>query len=207
MGLAAQDSPRHDQAGSQAAAAAGRGRRNFGRWRQARQIRARGRWQDGGRGRGRGQARPKSRQGGRKRPLGRLRLATTPDASAQSLESFITNVTAKPLAVTTDGWAGYHGLAAKGYQHEAINLSQTWGDASLRLPAIHLVFSLAKRWLLGTHHGAVRAKHLQHYLDEFVFRFNHRKAKAISHGLARLIQHALKTPPTTYRGIVHGMAA
>jgi hypothetical protein len=31
---------------------------------------------------------------------------------------------------------------------------------------------LAKRWLLGTHHGAVRPKHLQHYLDEFVFRFN-----------------------------------
>ena len=78
------------------------------------------------------------------------------------------------------------------------------GDASLRLPAIHLVFSLAKRWLLGTHHGAVRPKHLQRYLDEFVFRFNRRKARAISHGFARTIQHAVKTPPTTYRGIVHG---
>ena len=40
----------------------------------------------------------------------------------------------------------------------------------LRLPAIHLVFGLAKRWLLGTHHGAVGKKHLQAYLDEFVFR-------------------------------------
>jgi len=27
----------------------------------------------------------------------------------------------------------------------------------------------AKRWLLGTHHGAVRRKHLQAYLDEFVW--------------------------------------
>jgi hypothetical protein len=45
------------------------------------------------------------------------------------------------------------------------------------------------------------------HLDEFVFRFNRRKAKAISHGFARLIQHAVNTPPTTYRGIVPGVAA
>jgi transposase-like protein len=144
---------------------------------------------------------------GRKRPLGRLRLAAIPDASAKSLERFIEADTEKPLTVTTDGWAGYHSLDVKGYQHEAINLAASWGDASLRLPAIHLVFSLAKRWLLGTHHGAVRPKHLQRYLDEFVFRFNRRTAKSISHGFARLIQHAAKTPPTTYRGIVHGAAA
>ena len=144
---------------------------------------------------------------GRKRPLGRLRLAAIPDASAASLEGFLAADTARPLTVTTDGWAGYRGLDGKGYSHESINLSASWGDASLRLPAIHLVFSLAKRWLLGTHHGAVRPKHLQRYLDEFVFRFNRRKANAVSHGFARLIQHAVKTPPTTYHGIVHGVAA
>ena len=144
---------------------------------------------------------------GRKRPLGRLRLAALPDASAKSLEGFIAADTAKPLTVTTDGWAGYRGLEAKGYAHEPINLSASWGDASLRLPAIHLVFSLAKRWLLGTHHGAVQPKHLQRYLDEFVFRFNRRTANAVSHGFARLIQHTVNTPPTTYRGIVHQTAA
>jgi transposase-like protein len=141
---------------------------------------------------------------GRKRPLGRLRLKAVPDASANSLEGFIAADTAKPLTVATDGWRGYGGLEAEGYSHEPINLSRSWGDASLRLPAIHLIFSLAKRWLLGTHHGAVRPKHLQRYLDEFVFRFNRRTAKAVSHGFARLIQHAAMTPPTTYRGIVNG---
>jgi transposase-like protein len=150
---------------------------------------------------------PNPGKGGRKRPLGRLRLQAVPDASAASLLGFIAADTEKPLNVTTDGWAGYHGLGAMGYSHEPINLSASWGDASLRLPAIHLVFSLAKRWLLGTHHGAVRPKHLQRYLDEFVFRFNRRKANAISHGFARLIQHAVNTPPTTYRGIVHGVPA
>ena len=67
---------------------------------------------------------------------------------------------------------GYGGLAAAGYTHEPLNLAASWGDAALRLPAIHLVFGLAKRWLLGTHHGAVSAKHLPAYLDEYVFRFN-----------------------------------
>ena len=68
----------------------------------------------------------------------------------------------------------------------------------LRLPAIHLVFGLAKRWLLGTHHGAVSKKHLQAYLDEYVFRFNRRTAKSISHRFARLIEQAgLPRPPPT----------
>ena len=92
------------------------------------------------------------------------------DASAASLEAFLAGNVAPPAAVTTDGWPGYAGLGAAGYDHEPINLAAGWGDAVLRLPAIHLVFGLAKRWLLGTHHGAVGRKHLQAYLDEYVFR-------------------------------------
>ena len=92
----------------------------------------------------------------RKRRLGRLRLAAVPDASAESLAGFLAGNVAPPAAVTTDGWQGYGGLGAAGYEHEAINLSRCWGDAVLRLPAIHLVFGLAKRWLLGTHHGRTR---------------------------------------------------
>lgn len=76
-----------------------------------------------------------------------------------------------------------------------------------RLPAIHLVFGLVKRWLLGTHQGAVSAKHLQAYLDEHVFRFNRRTAKSPAHRFARLVQHAVQTRPTTYHQIVHGAAA
>jgi transposase-like protein len=138
----------------------------------------------------------------RGRRLGRLRLAVVPDVSAESLEGFLGQNVARPATVTTDGWAGYGGLAAAGYRHAPINLSASWGDAALRLPAIHLVFSLAKRWLLGTHHGAVQAKHLDAYLDEFVFRFNRRTAKSISHRFARVVEHAVQLPPTTYRALV-----
>ena len=144
---------------------------------------------------------------GRKRRLGRLRLQAVPDASANSLEGFLAANVATPAAVGTDGWRGYAGLGDAGYAHEPINLATGWGDAVLRLPAIHLVFGLAKRWLLGTHHGAVRPKHLQAYLDEYVFRFNRRTAKSISHRFARLIEQAVLTPPTTYHAISHGSPA
>jgi transposase-like protein len=142
----------------------------------------------------------------RGRRLGRLRLAVVADASAKSLEAFLGHNVAKPATVTTDGWSGYLGLGAAGYSHEPIPLAASWGDASLRLPAIHLVFGLAKRWLLGTHHGAVSNKHLPAYLDEFVFRFNRRTAKSLSHRFARVIQQAVLTRPTTYRGIVAASA-
>jgi transposase-like protein len=138
-------------------------------------------------------------RGGR---LGRLRLAALADASRSSLEGFLAANVARPAGVTTDGWAGYGGLAAAGWRHEPVNLSATWGDAALRLPAIHLVFSLAKRWLLGTHHGAVAKKHLPAYLDEFVFRFNRRTAKSVSHRFARVVEHAVQLPPTTYRDLI-----
>ena len=104
--------------------------------------------------------------------------------------------------MATDGWRGYLGLPDAGYGHEPVNLSASWGDAALRLPAIHLVFSLAKRWLMGTHHGAVSEKHLPAYLDEYVFRFNRRTAKRISHAFARLIEQAVQTRPSTYHAIV-----
>ena len=125
-----------------------------------------------------------------------------PDVSARSLEGFLTANVARPATVATDGWSGYAGLEAKGYGHEPLNVSASWGDAVLRLPAIHLVFGLAKRWLLGTHHGAVSSKHLPAYLDEFTFRFNRRTAKSISHRFARVIQQAVLTHPTTYRNLV-----
>ena len=148
-----------------------------------------------------------SRRGqARGRRLGRLRLQAVRDASASSLVGFLGQNVLRPAEVATDGWSGYRGLEAEGYAHEPINLAGSWGDAALRLPAIHLVFGLAKRWLLGTHHGAVSAKHLQSYLDEYVFRFNRRTAKSIAHRFARLIEQAVLTQPTTYRAISHRTA-
>src|SRR4051794_21112033 len=89
----------------------------------------------------------------RGRRLGRLRLAALPDASAESLDAFLAASVARPATVATDGWRGYLGLPAAGYDHEPVSSSASRGDAALRLPGIHLVFGLAKRWLLAPPRG------------------------------------------------------
>jgi ISXO2-like transposase domain len=47
------------------------------------------------------------------------------------------------------------------------------------LPWIHRVFALLKRWSLGTYHG-LRRKHVDTYLEEFVFRYNRRFYRHVS---------------------------
>lgn len=138
----------------------------------------------------------------KKRRLGRLRLEVVASAAGAHLEPFLAANVAAPASITTDGWRGYNGLEAAGYAHHVVKLAGSWGEADQRLPAVHLVFGLVKRWLLGTHHGAVSAKYLQAYLGEYVFRFNRRHAKSPAHGFARVIQNAVRIPPATHRDIV-----
>jgi len=70
------------------------------------------------------------------------------------------------------------------------------------LPNVHLVMSLAKRWLLGTHQGAVSEKHMHSYLDEFVFRFNRRKSRDGGLLFYRLLENAMHVPHTPYNEFI-----
>jgi hypothetical protein len=71
------------------------------------------------------------------------------------------------------------------------------------MPRVHLVISLLKRWLMGTHQGAVSHKHLDYYLDEFTFRFNRRRSKSRGKLFLRLAQQAAVVDPVTHYRIVH----
>ena len=63
------------------------------------------------------------------------------------------------------------------------------------LPMIHLIVSNLKRWLLGTHKGAVLPHHLPAYLNEFTFRFNRRYWRGPAfHRALGLIAHAQQWP-------------
>jgi hypothetical protein len=68
--------------------------------------------------------------------------------------------------IHTDGWLGYLPLESKGYQHEVTVLKGKKKPPSELMPRVHLAISLLKRWLMGTHQGAVSHKHLAYYLDE-----------------------------------------
>ena len=125
---------------------------------------------------------------------GRIRLAVVEDLSAASLVSFVQAVVAPGSTLLTDGWQGYAPLR-KGYDHQP----STVGDpknASKLFPRVHRAFSNLKTWLKGTHHG-VSAKHLPHYLNEFVFRFNRRRTPMAA--FQSLLGVSTQYPPTTYK--------
>ena len=138
------------------------------------------------------------------RGIGRIRLRRIPDASADSLLTFIRDVAEPGSIVHTDGWAGYSGLIASGYKHQVSNIKRSGQLAHALMPRVHRIASLLKRWLLGTHQGAVSDRHLDYYLDEFTFRFNRRRSRARGLLFFRLLQQAVNIDPVPYHRLVGG---
>lgn len=134
--------------------------------------------------------------------IGRIRMRRIPDASADSLQSFVQEVIEPGTEIHTDGWHGYDRLRANGYRHRVTYLRGQHELASERLPRVHRVISLLKRWLLGTHQGAVTQPHLDYYLDEFTFRFNRRKSRHRGKLFFRLAQQAVAVDAVPYRRLV-----
>ena len=124
------------------------------------------------------------------------------DASAASLHPFVQDCVEPGSTLHTDGWQGYAGLETKGYQREITVLRGRRKEASKLMPRVHRIAALLKRWLLGTHQGAVAHQHLPYYLDEFTFRFNRRRSKSRGKLFFRLLQQAVTTPPATYDTMV-----
>jgi transposase-like protein len=135
------------------------------------------------------------------RRIGRIRMARIADASKDSLEPFVTDHIAYESEIHTDGWAGYIGLSKLHYQHLATSINASGDPAHIALPQVHRVASLLKRWLLGTHQGAISDAQIDYYLDEFVFRFNRRNARSRGLLFYRLLHSAMRTEPVPYRAL------
>lgn len=136
------------------------------------------------------------------RGIGRIRMRRIPDASADSLMPFVEASIQPGSVVHTDGWLGYEPLESKGYRHQITFLRGQKRSASELLPRVHRVVSLLKRWLMGTHQGAVSFQHLDYYLDEFTFRFNRRTSRSRGKLFFRLVQQAMAVEPSSYRSLV-----
>jgi transposase-like protein len=134
--------------------------------------------------------------------IGRIRLRRVADASAASLIPAVQESVEDGALVRTDGWISYEKLSSKGYEHIVVRKDASVGDNLL--PLVNRVVALLKRWLQGTHQGAVRPSHLDYYLDEFTFRFNRRTSRSRGKLFYRLVQQAVAISPITGNNIRGG---
>ena len=126
---------------------------------------------------------------------GRIRLAAIPDNSAASIEAFVRANVKTGTTLLTDGHRSYPGLTD--YRHDPRTLGKMAGH--IVLPWIHRVFALLKRWGLGTYHR-LRRKHIDTYLNEFVFRYDRRFYRHVS--LETMLGLASHHHPTSYWDII-----
>jgi len=131
--------------------------------------------------------------------IGRIRLRRIPDLTKVSLHGFIRESIEPGSTVTTDGLNAYMGL--DGYVHDRQVQRRQAKDEHL-LPRVHRVVSLLKRWLLGTHQGAIGHEHLDYYLDEFTFRFNRRTSASRGKLFYRLAQQAVQVSPAPFDSLI-----
>jgi transposase-like protein/predicted RNA-binding Zn-ribbon protein involved in translation (DUF1610 family) len=137
---------------------------------------------------------------GRGQAIGRIRLRHIPNTNRATLHGFIAQAIEPGSTVVTDGLQSYRDL--KGYVHDRSVEQRQPADAEHLLPRVHRVASLLKRWLLGTHQGAIAHEHLNDYLDEFTFRFNRRQSASRGKLFYRLAQQAMQVEPAPFDSLV-----
>jgi Zn ribbon nucleic-acid-binding protein len=133
---------------------------------------------------------------------GRVRLAHAENNDAGTLKHFADGEIATNTHVVTDGHAGYNEKSLDQRPHEAIVQTKAERRKADAVQGCHWTISLLKRWLLGTHAGAVKPKHLQAYLDEFAFRHNRRKTNGVCRIAAARVIELVARPTLTMRKII-----
>ncbi len=139
-----------------------------------------------------------------KRALGRVRLAVAEAPNTNELVEFACTVIEPGSTIRTGGARIFRKLASMGYAHDYVTVYNSADPAHELLPGVHMVSSLLKRWIAGTHHQRVSDKHLPYYLDEFTFRFNRRKSRARGLLFYRLLQQAVATDPHPLAELING---
>jgi transposase-like protein len=131
----------------------------------------------------------------------RVRLAVIADETKESIHAFVRENIAPGTTLLTDGHGSYLGLNEGPETERYVLDRRVVGKmaAHLVLFWVHRVFSLMKRWGMGTFHG-FRAKHLDRYLEEYAFRFNRRYWRRVS--FERILGLAVDHVPHGYAAVV-----
>ncbi|MGH3448452.1 MAG: IS1595 family transposase [Nocardioidaceae bacterium] len=123
--------------------------------------------------------------------FGRARLGVLDSANAQNLRDFLLANVEPGSRVLTDGWRSYPKATRDVYGHDPTPVASSGLQAHEVLPAVHRIFALVKRWIMGTYQGSVSPEHVQAYFDEWVFRFNRRRSRSRGLLFYRLLTQAV----------------
>lgn len=100
------------------------------------------------------------------------------NAKSVTLTSAIVNKVNKTATIYTDEWKGYYTID-KLYNHLFVKHKENeFVNGNVSTNTIEGFWGLLKRGILGIYHK-ISKKHLQMYIDEFVFRYNTRKISEI----------------------------
>jgi len=124
--------------------------------------------------------------------MGRAYLETIENATTENLTSFLSRNLSPGVKITTDGYKAYSFLSE--YFRHVPRIRPKYNDDDV-LPKVHILIANLKMWLRGTY-NCLPSKHLQHYLDEFIFRFNRRRN--LENIFDKLLFRCITKPTFTY---------
>jgi hypothetical protein len=140
-----------------------------------------------------------------KRPLaGRVRLQHLSVKSANLVDKFVRDCVAPGATIVTDDGSEFSNLSALGFNHRSIPMRGDREKMDKHLPMAGRVTANLKTWIDGTFHG-VLPKHLQSYMNEYMFRFNRRFFRAVS--FRSLLAIAILSAGLTYREVYEAHTA
>ena len=126
--------------------------------------------------RGRG-AEGKSKVIGAVQRSGRVVAQVVPDVKRHTLVPFMAKKVSPNATLFTDEFPSYDHMTKLGYKHKRIDHgSEVYVNGNIHTNSIEGFWSLVKRGISGVYHS-VSPLYLQLYLNEYAFRYNHRKSE------------------------------
>jgi len=105
---------------------------------------------------------------------GKLEARVVPNCQRKTLFPIVTDNVEQGTQVYTDEFNVYQTLPAMGYKHGTVpHAEKVYVVGNAHVNTIEGFWSQCKNGIRGVYHS-VSATYLQHYLDEYAFRYNHR---------------------------------
>jgi transposase-like protein len=105
---------------------------------------------------------------------GKVKATVVTNTKVDTVLPIVERAVEKGATVHTDEYNVYNGLSEKGYTHERVNHSNgVFVVGNTHTNTIEGFWAQVKNAVRGVHHG-VSPDYLQHYINEYAFRYNHR---------------------------------